>query len=40
MSLGITMGLSMMPVVIWALMEAKDEQNRNKNKHKEPKNDE
>jgi hypothetical protein len=34
MSLAIVMGISIMPVVIWAIMEAKDEIKRNKNKHR------
>jgi len=34
MSLAIAMGISMVPVILWAIMEAKDEIKRNKNKHR------
>ncbi len=37
MSLAIAMGISMMPVILWAIMEAKDEIKREKLKYKEPK---
>ena len=36
MSLAIVMGISMLPVILWAIMEAKDEIERNKLKYKEP----
>ncbi len=34
MSLAIAMGISMMPLVIWALVEAVDQNKRNRNKHR------